>query len=94
MSKKAFLLPFLLVGLLFTGGVLHSHAAQATPAAPAIEVVAQSTSTPAELTLATAPSVRCGAMSCHSNDDCGFPDVCGGCIRSAGQWFGHCAPTP
>lgn len=48
-----------------------------------------------ELMLAPeAKALACNQMKCHSNDDCGYPDVCGACRRTSGQWFGTCAPTP
>jgi hypothetical protein len=78
MSKKSLFATFVFTALFVSGAALNSQA-RSTAAPPAD---------------APAAAVSCNQVVCHSNDDCGFPDVCGGCIRSSGQFFGHCAPTP
>jgi hypothetical protein len=89
MSKLSLAITIVFATLLGGGAALSSQAAPA----PSARTAASDQAAPSNPGQEEA-FLACNRISCHSNDDCGFPDLCGGCIRSSGSFFGHCAPTP
>jgi hypothetical protein len=89
MFKKSLVLTSLFAALFVSGAVLSSQAASNPESNTRTEAPAK-----VAPTYEQAAALSCNQMSCHSNEDCGFPDVCGGCSKPAGQFFGHCLPTP
>jgi hypothetical protein len=90
MSKMSFALAFLFAAAFGGGAALSASPAPAVTAAQVFGAVGQA----APASDASAVALACNNVSCHSNEDCGFPDVCGGCRVPSGQFFGHCLPTP
>lgn len=78
MSKLSLALTLLFATVIAGGAALGSQAAPAAAPATTQEIARTS----------------CSQMICHSNEDCGFPDVCGGCKVPSGSFTGHCLPTP